>query len=157
MRDIPRGIEVLIKKAAVDVAFRQRLLAERSEAAQAIGLTLTPAEAAMLDVASEQQLLASIEHTRVEPRLRPAFLGRAAAVMLAALGAGLSGCIPCCTLGAQPDMPYRPPPEVDSLAPKPGQQDVERHRPRAIAGLSIDHVQGVEPRDDPPEEPRDDR
>ena len=37
---IPRGIEVLVKKAAVDPAFRTLLLERRGQAAEAIGLVL---------------------------------------------------------------------------------------------------------------------
>jgi hypothetical protein len=87
----PRGIEILVKKASVDGAFRRHLLAERSGAAERIGLELDPAEAAMLDAIPETQLVAIIEKTRVAPLLRPAFLGYAAAAMLAAVG-GMVGC-----------------------------------------------------------------
>lgn len=48
MGSFPRGVEVLIKKASVDVAFRERLFAQRGGAAAAIGLELDPAEAVML-------------------------------------------------------------------------------------------------------------
>ena len=40
---IPRGIEVLVKKAAVDPQFRRLLLEKRGEAAKEIGLALDPA------------------------------------------------------------------------------------------------------------------
>ncbi|UCE27640.1 MAG: AgmX/PglI C-terminal domain-containing protein [Candidatus Coatesbacteria bacterium] len=89
---VPRGIEVLVKKAAVDPEFRALLLAERSSAAAEIGLELTETEAAMLDGVQEAQLETIIANTTVNPKLRPAFMGRAAAVMLAALGVGLAGC-----------------------------------------------------------------
>ncbi len=86
--DIPRGVEVLIKKAAVDPAFKKVLLEKRAEAAETIALKLEPAEAAMLEAVPEEQLRAIIGRTKVSPSLRPAFLGYAAAAMLAALGAG---------------------------------------------------------------------
>jgi len=89
---IPRGIEVLIKKAAVDPAFRRLLLETRDEAAREIDLVLDPAEAMMLKAAPAAQLEAIIAQTRVHPSVLPAFLGRAAAVMLVALGAGTLGC-----------------------------------------------------------------
>ncbi|MGD8718950.1 MAG: Os1348 family NHLP clan protein [Candidatus Zixiibacteriota bacterium] len=89
-RAIPRGIEVLVKKAAVDPAFRDMLLEKRAEAAQSIGLKLTPEEAAMLAAVPLAQLEGIIAHTRVSPKLRPAFLGYAATAMLAALGIGTS-------------------------------------------------------------------
>ena len=180
METIPRGIEVLIKKAAVDVAFRQRLLEERSEAAQAIGLTLTPAEVAMLDVASDEQLRATIDHTRVEPRLRPAFLGRAAAVMLAALGAcQCTEQVPA-TDGIRPDPPPKEAPAKPERKkpaastkttqdPQPrgitmyGVMVEPRDRPRPevkqpviIAGLILREGKDVEPKDNQPEEPKND-
>jgi hypothetical protein len=88
--EIPRNIEVLIKKAAVDPAFKKALFAERAGAAAYIALDLTPAEAAMLEAVPEGQLRAIVGRTRVSPNLRPAFLGAAAATMLAALAA--AGC-----------------------------------------------------------------
>jgi hypothetical protein len=91
-KDIPRGIEVLVKKAAVDPGFKALLLAERSAVAAAIGLELSETEAAMLDGVPVEQLKAIIANTTVSPKLKPAFMGRAAAVMLAALGVGLAGC-----------------------------------------------------------------
>ena len=57
---IPKGIEVLVKKASVDAAFRDQLLAKRGEAAAEIGLTLTDSEAMMLKVIPEAHLLAIV-------------------------------------------------------------------------------------------------
>ncbi len=85
---ISRGIEVLVKKAAVDPAFKKMLLEKRAEAAETIVLKLEPAEAAMLRAVPAKQLEATVANTKVNPSLRPAFLGYAAAVMLAALGTG---------------------------------------------------------------------
>jgi hypothetical protein len=87
---IPRGIEVLVKKAAVDPEFKRLLVEKRGEAAKVIGLTLDPAEAMMLAAAPKAQLEAIITQTTVSPSVRSAFLGRAAAVMLAALGTGIA-------------------------------------------------------------------
>ncbi|MFB3893115.1 MAG: hypothetical protein ACE15C_13950 [Phycisphaerae bacterium] len=84
---IPRGIEVLVKKASVDPAFKALLVQRRSRAADEIGLLLEDAEAMMLDIVPPAQLEAIITQTRVEPSKKPAFLGKAAAVMLVALGA----------------------------------------------------------------------
>lgn len=86
--DIPRGIEVLVKKAAVDPQFRTLLLTARAAAADEIGLTLQPEEAQLLSLVPATQLEAIIARTKVDPSKRAAFLGRAAAVMLVALGAG---------------------------------------------------------------------
>lgn len=83
---ILRGVEVLVKKASVDPAFRRLLLAERGKAALQIGLVLSPAEDAMLASVTEQQLSAIIDRTKVDPCHRMAFLGRTAAAMLLALG-----------------------------------------------------------------------
>ena len=85
LREIPRAIEVLIKKAAVDPAFKKLLMEKRGEAAEAIALKLEPAEAAMLEAVPETQLRAIVANTKVSPKLRPVFLGYAAAAMLAAL------------------------------------------------------------------------
>jgi hypothetical protein len=84
--DFPRGIEVLLKKAAVDPEFRTLLLADRNAAANAISLHLDTCEEMMLNAVPAAQLQRIIENTRVKPEQRFAFLGKAAAVMLAALG-----------------------------------------------------------------------
>jgi len=89
--EIPRGIEVLVKKASVDAGFRKVLLEKRADAAQEIGLALDPAEKMMLNAVPAAQLEGIIARTTVSPGKKRAFLGRAAAVMLAALGTGI-GC-----------------------------------------------------------------
>jgi hypothetical protein len=99
--DVPRGIEVLVKKAAVDPQFRQLLLEKRAEAAKTIGLELRPSEIAMLAGIPQAQLEAIISQTRVDAKLRPILMGAAAAVMLVALGADLTGCDPV-SLGVRP-------------------------------------------------------
>jgi hypothetical protein len=90
--DTLRGLEVLLKKASVDAHFRTLLLENRSDAAMSISLELDPAEAAMLDTMPADQLDAIVQRTRVPPEDRRVFLGKVASVMLAALGAGVSGC-----------------------------------------------------------------
>jgi hypothetical protein len=99
--EIPRGIEVLIKKASVDGKFKQLLLDQRDAAAETIGLKLDPSEVLMLRAAAAEQLEAVIAQTHVPPEHRRAFLSNAAAVMLVALGVASSGCI----LGIRPDRP----------------------------------------------------
>jgi hypothetical protein len=84
---IPRGIEVLVKKASVDPAFKAILMEHRAAAAEVIGLVLTREEAAMLNLVPASQLQAIIANTKVDKLIMPAFLGKAAAVMLVALGA----------------------------------------------------------------------
>jgi len=89
---IPRGVEVLLKKAAVDAEFRELLLAERSSAAKAIGLELETAESAMLKAIPREQLEYIITQTLVPVEQRRVFLGRLAAPMLALLGVAVTGC-----------------------------------------------------------------
>lgn len=127
--EIPRGIEVLVKKASVDPEFRRALIEKRAEAANEIGLTLDPAEAMMLGNVPQQQLEAIIGRTKVGSRIRPAFLGRAAGVMLAALGIGAVTSEGCATMGVRPDrLPPRAPAEPEkekgqgSQSEKPGQE-----------------------------------
>ncbi len=97
---------MLVRKAAIDAAFRKLLLDKRSAAALEIELELDPAEVGMLNAAPASQLEAVIARTNVSAKVRPAFLGKAAAVMLAALGAGTAGCRrqPAAG-GARPDNP----------------------------------------------------
>lgn len=113
-RHIPRGLEVLIKKAAVDAAFKIILFEKRADAAAAIGLKLTSAEEAMLAAVPLPQLEGIVAHTRISPKLRPAFLGYAAGVMLAALSAVSAGCDagpfePPAPIGTRPGPPAPPP------------------------------------------------
>ncbi|MEE9457024.1 MAG: hypothetical protein V3W11_07735, partial [bacterium] len=89
---ISRGLEVLIKKAAVDPAFKIILFEKRAEAAKAIGLKLTAAEEAMLAAVPLPHLEGIVAHTRISPKLRPAFLGYAAGAMLAAIGTTIVVC-----------------------------------------------------------------
>jgi hypothetical protein len=126
--DTPRGLEVLLKKAAVDAEFRTLLLERRSGACAVIDLELDPAEVAMLDAMPTAQLNAIIQRTRVRPEDRRVFLGKAASVMLAALGAGVSGCVKKSfgvrpdrvkTTGIQPDRVERAKP-ADAPAPAEG-------------------------------------
>jgi acyl carrier protein len=83
----PRGLEVLVTKASVDGQFRALLLQSRAEAAAEISLELTPAETLLLNAVPAEQLDAVIARTSVPDEHRRAFLGRAAAAMLAALAA----------------------------------------------------------------------
>ncbi len=151
---IPRGIEVLIKKAAVDPDFRALLLAKRDEAAGQIGLTLDPAEAMMLKAAPTAQLEAIIAQTNVHPSVLPAFLGRAAAVMLVALGAGTLGCEDdVATLDIEPDRPSAKKVEPPQNIPAP--EGVRPDRPQAVErspGIRPDRIPTPQP--PKPAEPR---
>jgi len=128
---IPRGIEVLVKKAAVDPEFRTVLLEKRAAAADEIGLVLDPAEAMMLKAAPAAQLEAIIAQTRVHPSVLPAFLGRAAAVMLVALGAGTLGCVDQeeAIKGIEPDRP--PAKEIEPPQNTPVTEGARPDRPPA--------------------------
>jgi hypothetical protein len=86
-RRIPRGVEVLIKKAAVDAAFKKLLLEKRAGAAEAIGLKLTAAEEAMLAAVPLPQLEGIIVHTKIKRGQGQVFLGYAAGAVAAAAGA----------------------------------------------------------------------
>jgi hypothetical protein len=115
---IPRGIEVLVKKASVDGAFREALMTERAEAAKHIGLELTEAEKAMLRAIPAAQLAAIVGCTRVEPEKRRIFLGASAAAMLIAVGVLVGGCRD--RVYSAGEMPDRP--ENDSAATQPAQE-----------------------------------
>jgi hypothetical protein len=91
MDAVPRGIEILIKKAAVDASFRKTLLDDPIYAAEAIDLKLQDAEAAVLKSIPNTTLDRMIASTKVQPKIRQAFMGYTAAVMLAALTATTPG------------------------------------------------------------------
>jgi hypothetical protein len=92
--DIPRGIEVLVKKASVDPEFRRLLLDKRLEAAMEIDLELSQTEAEMLAGILREQLEKIIENTKVPPEHKPVFLGKAGKLMLTVLITGTVILIP---------------------------------------------------------------
>jgi len=88
---LPRGIEVLLKKASVDAEFRELLLADPNQAAASIELELQPVESAMLQTLPKEQLATVVDRTEVPLSHRRAFLGTVAATMLAFItGSGQS-------------------------------------------------------------------
>ena len=105
---IPRGIETLIKRAALDPAFRQRLLDERGQAARALGLKLTMAEAMILISVPRAQLAGMIDRMQVSDAERRALLEQASAPP-GAPAADPPGPAPA-TLGIRPDLEDEPPP-----------------------------------------------
>lgn len=136
---IPRGVEVLIKKAAVDPEFRAALLTRRAAAADQIGLRLDPAEAAMLAAAPGEQLEAIIDRTTVPQEHRRAFLGKAAAAMLAALGFSQAACNPVAPAGIAPEPPPSTGVEPDLPPPRPAVNDEPAssgNEPSAVPGAS---------------------
>jgi hypothetical protein len=82
---IPRGVEVLLKKASVDAEFRKLLLEKRGDAAGRIDLDLTEAERAMLAAISAEQLERIIDNTKVKPEHKAVFMGSVGRIMLAAV------------------------------------------------------------------------
>jgi hypothetical protein len=129
---IPRGIEVLVKKAAVDPDFRELLFEQRGRAAAAIELDLDTAEDAMLNAIPQEQLAQIVSQTTVPVEQRRVFLGRLALAMLAVLGAGLAGCKrsgPPGTLGSTSDRPPR------KLA---GTRGIQPDRPLPPPGIQPD-------------------
>ena len=139
--DIPRGIEVLVKKAAVDADFKTLLLERRAAAAEDIGLRLEPAEAMMLAAAPREQLEAVIAQTSVPEEHRRVFLGKVAAAMLAVLGIATASCSPGQrpslgdrpdrppTKGIQPDQPPQRPKEVHPSQGTPPRRPWEEPKP----------------------------
>lgn len=102
---VPRGVEILIQKAAVDPDFKALLLEKRSAAAAEIELPLQPAEAAMLDNAPTEQLEAIITGTKVPEKTRRALLGTVTAATLAVLGVSIIVPSLARSRGIEPDVP----------------------------------------------------
>jgi acyl carrier protein len=138
-RQVSQRIEVLLKKASVDPEFKTAFLERRGEIAQEIGLSLEPAEAAMLRAVRREQLEAIIASTSVPDEHRRAFLGQAAAAMLAALGivAGRPGAAagqvpePPFFGGVRPDNPQRTDPNAD-LPPGGIRPDMPEKKPKTL-------------------------
>ncbi len=124
---VPRGVEILIQKAAVDPDFKALLLEKRSAAAAEIELTLQPAEAAMLDNVPAGQLEAIIAGTKVPEKTRRALLGTVTAATLAVLGVSMILPSLARSRGIEPDVPPKrgtdsqpasDSPEAESNTPK---------------------------------------
>lgn len=79
---MPRGIEVLVKKASVDPKFRSLLLEKRAEAALEIDLELDEAEKAMVAAMPQEQLEKIIVNTKVPEEQKPVFMSELGKVML---------------------------------------------------------------------------
>jgi hypothetical protein len=156
--DIPRGLEVLLKKASVDTEFRARLLEERGAAAAAIELELDPAESAMLQAIPRAQLDNIVAQTVVPVEQRRVFLGRLAAPMLAVLGIAVTGCpaleTNVVTLGVRPDtvrtnqppanpQPVTPPPA--GIRPDKPPTNLPPARPPATNSLPSSASRGIRP------------
>jgi hypothetical protein len=101
---VPVGIEVLVKKAAVDSVFRRLLFRHRGSVAASIGIQLDPAEFAMLKDIPEQQLAQIVRQATVPPEHVALFHGDFGPAMLAAVRAGIESS-KITTLGSSPDRP----------------------------------------------------
>ena len=119
----PRGIEILLKKAAVDASFRAVLLDDPNQAAVAIELKLEPIESAMLQSFPKEQLATIIDQTEVPEPHRRTFLGKSTVAMLLLLPGGIVG-TSCFSKGSQPDYPSIPTePKSDSSRPNENYPD----------------------------------
>ena len=85
---LPQGLELLLRRAASDLEFRDQLLDTRAAAAAAIGLALDPAEQAMLASIPRAQLLLTIERINEAGDRRRGFLLKLAFAALVAAAAG---------------------------------------------------------------------
>lgn len=85
----PRGLEILVKKAAVDADFKNQLLSKREAFAREHSIPLDPTEESMLASTSEEQLKNMIEHTTV-PETQRSYLMKASIVAIVALIAQLN-------------------------------------------------------------------
>jgi len=95
VNSIPRGIEVLVKKASVDPGFRKLLLDNRAESAKEIDLELNQNEIDMLAAISNEQLEKIIDNTKVPPEQEKVFLASVGRIMLMTV---VAGTIVTCTL-----------------------------------------------------------
>ena len=137
---VPRGIEVLLKKAVVDPEFRKLLLDDPNKAATSIGLELEPVESAMLQTFPKEHLTAIIDKTEVPQTQRRAFLGHTAALMLTVLGGAtfVAGCPKGCIPGSiVPRTPMPFPPHHNDPEGEPAVIDESRYAP-APAGIRPD-------------------
>jgi len=81
--NIPRGIEVLVKKASVDRRFRRKLLKLKDRAARLIGLRLSDIETSIIKSVDKRQLKNIIKKVKVPGYQRRIFLSNTAVAMLA--------------------------------------------------------------------------
>ncbi len=140
---IPRGIEVLVKKASVDPAFKALLLETRAEAAKEIGLQLDADEALLLAAIPGEQLETFIRHARVPESKKSVFLGKVAAAMLIALGAMVGCDSDMVSMGERPDEPEEP----AAAATRPDESGNQSNSPSPIPTTAIAGEMA-----DPPEE-----
>ena len=83
--DIPRALEILVKRAAIDSKFKTELLARRDKIADDLQLPLDESERAMLACIPAEHLEKMIKTTEVPPAQRSMLAKGTAAAMLALL------------------------------------------------------------------------
>lgn len=81
--DIPRGLELLIKRAAIDEAFKNELLQKRDKLVDEMHIPLDPSEKAMLSCVPVEHLEKMIMATVVPPSQRKVIAAGSAAAMIA--------------------------------------------------------------------------
>lgn len=98
------GIERVLYRAAGDPAFRAALLADRRRAVAGAGLTLGPAELAVLDTVPASSLAASIDAMDPAREGRRSFMKAVAALSATTVGViELAGCHEETSTGVRPD------------------------------------------------------
>ena len=83
--DIPRGLEILVKRAAIDTSFRAELLKRREKIAEELKIPLDASEIAMLACIPSEHLEKMIQATEVPPAQHKLLAKGTAAAMLALL------------------------------------------------------------------------
>ncbi|PKL47611.1 MAG: hypothetical protein CVV42_12835 [Candidatus Riflebacteria bacterium HGW-Riflebacteria-2] len=83
--DIPRGLEILVKRAAIDATFKSALLEKREKIADELQIPLDASEKAMLACIPGEQLEKMIKATEVPPAQHKLLARGTAAAMLALL------------------------------------------------------------------------
>jgi hypothetical protein len=121
-RALPRGIDQVLARAALDHRFRERLNTDRVGALDSSGVSLSPAERGILLATSAEQLEAMVEGVARNLVDRRGWFARVAGVFGvfiggALLGAGESGCCFVSTKGERIDVP---PSRAPSQGIRPG-------------------------------------
>lgn len=116
---VPTGIQRLLRLAAVDPRFRDRLVEQRAQVASAAGVELTVTETAVLAAIDARQLRDMIDRLPAPAAARRDFLRQTAATAVvllggAALGESLSSC------SKQPADVSAPPSSTPPVEPSPG-------------------------------------
>jgi hypothetical protein len=130
---VPTGLQTLVRMAALDAAFLDRLLDRRAEAAAAAGIELSPSERAILAALPRAQIVGMARSIPAPPPGRRQFLAGAAAAAAALLLGD------ACT-------ERKPPPPPDAAPPPDGA------RPDAPPPNAVPQVDG--PRDAAPDATR---